>query len=197
MEHILVQILSQMTNISSEEEEGIKESFPIRDYSKGAYLLKENAIAKDAYFVIKGCIREFMLLDGEEKTTAFYTENQSAINFNSMANNSPSIKNFVCTEETRVAVINQEKEQALYARFPRFETFCRQGMEQMMGGEQEKMARFMTMSPEERYKQILEERPELLSRVPQYQLASYLGVKPESLSRIRKRMSQPNTDEQS
>jgi len=189
MGHILVEFMSQMTALSEEECLSIEKSFPIKTFDKGSFLLKEGQIANDAYFVIEGCIREYTLSDGEEMTTGFYTEHQSAIDFYSQANQKPSTKNFVCAEKTTVTILNGEVEKALYKAHPRFEKFCREGMEQMMGGEQEKLSKFMVMSPEARYLNLLEERPDLLNRVPQYQLASYLGVKPETLSRIRKRIA--------
>jgi len=188
MDHILVELMSQLTPLTEEEKLAIKTSFPIKTFDKGTYLLKEGQIAKDAYQVIEGCIREYELIDGEEKTTAFFTENQSAANFNSIATGTPSKRYFICAEKTTVAILNAEKEQQLYKQFPRFETFCRAGMEQMMGTEQENLADFITMKPEQRYMQLLEKRPELLNRVPHHQIASYLGIKPETLSRIRRRI---------
>ena len=188
MNHILVDIMSELTNLTSEEALAIEDNFPLKTFSKGIFLLKEGQISKDAYFVVNGCIRNYELIDGEEKTLDFYTENQSAANFNSLANSIPSKQNFVCIEETTVAVINSKKEQKLYKMFPRFETFCREGMEQMMGTQQEEFLKFLRLTPEERYLNLLNERPNLINRVPQYQLASYLGIKPETLSRIRKRI---------
>lgn len=188
--HILVNILSEITALSSDEIVAIENSFPIKTYPKGTYLLKEGQIAKDAYFVINGCIRNYELVEGEEKTWDFYTENQSAANFNSLANGTKSNVNLVCTEESIISIINTEKEKELYVKFPRFETFCREGMEQMMGNQQEELFKFIKLSPEKRYENLLNERPNLLNRVPQYQLASYLGIKPETLSRIRKRITE-------
>ncbi len=192
MEHILVQIMSEMTQLTTDEALMIEKSFPIETYTKGTYLLKEGQIAKDSYFVVKGCIRSYELCDGEEITLDFYTENQSAANFNSLTNSTPSTLHLVCSEETTVAICNDEKEKLLYEKFPRFETFCREGMEQMMGKQQEEISKFRNLTPKERYQNLLQERPDLIHRVPQYQLASYLGIKPETLSRIRKRITQKN-----
>ena len=189
MDHILVQFMSQLTSLSDEETKDIKEFFPIKTFEKGHLLLKEVAIANDAYYVIKGCIREYELLDGDEKTTGFYTEDQSAINFNSQFNKVPSVKIFECSEKTTVAILNGDKEKSLYKKHPRFEKFCREGMEQMMGAQQKTLSNFIISSPKERYLKLLKERPDLLNRVPQYQIASYLGIKPETLSRIRKQLS--------
>lgn len=189
-EHILVEMMSQLTPLTEEEKLAITDSFPIKAFNKGAYLLKEGQISQQAYFIIKGCIREYKLMDGEEKTTAFYTENQSVVNFNSIKNQTPSKINFRCIEDTSVAIINAEKEQELYRKHPRFETFCRSGVEQMIGTKQEQLTEFITLKPEQRYLKLRDERPGLTNRVPQYQIASYLGIKPETLSRIRARLAE-------
>ena len=76
----------------------------------------------------------------------------------------------------------------MYRLFPRIESLCRIETEKKLGQFRELMAFYLASSPEERYLNLLNTRPNLLTRVPQYQLASYLGVKPESLSRIRGRI---------
>lgn len=189
MRNTLVEMMSNFIDLTNEEKEGILDAFPIKTYQKGTNLLKEGQIAKDAFLVIKGCVREYSMEDGEGKTTAFYTEFQSAVNFDSMANNRPSKYYFTCTEETTVAILNSEKENALYEKFPRFSEVCRVEMEKMLGASQENLSTYKKSTPKERYLNLLENRPDLVQRVPQYQLASYLGVKPETLSRIRKRIA--------
>lgn len=180
--------MSNLTTISDEEALAIEDSFPIRTFEKGDLLTKEGQIEKNAYYVVKGCVREYRLVDGEEKTINFYTEDQSVVNFDSLANRTPSKQNFECSEKTTVAILNTKKEQELYAKFPRFETFCRTGMEKMMGEKQNQLAEFISLKPMQRYQKLQEERPDLINRVPQYQIASYLGIKPETLSRIKLRL---------
>ncbi len=189
MKDTLVQLMSSFIDLTNEEKQGILEAFPVKSYTKGTALLKEGQIAKDAFFVIQGCIRKYSIEDGEEKTAEFFTEFQSAVNFDSMSNNSPSKVYFTCTEDTTVAIINSEKESALYKKFPRFGEVCRVEMEKMFGASQEELTTFKNSTPKERYLNLLKERPNLVQRVPQYQLASYLGIKPETLSRIRKKIS--------
>ncbi len=186
--HVLVDILSQMTTLTEAEAADIAMAFPIVTMPKGAFLLKEGQVAVDAYFVVKGCVRAYRMDDGEEQTLNFFTEHQSVANFNSLAHQTPSDQNFICVEETVVAIVNAEKEAALYQKYPRFETFCRSGMEKMLGDQQAALLALMALDPETRYLKLRNERPDLINRVPQYQLASYLGIKPETLSRIRKRI---------
>lgn len=189
MKHVLVEMMSAMTTLSIEEEQAIISSIPIREYAKGTHLLKEGEVAQDSYFVIEGCVREYTLSDGEEITTAFFTEEQSVANFDSIANQTPSTYYLICNEDVTAATFNTDREQELYRRFPRFESFCRSGMEQMMGEQHEQLKERITLKPEQLYEKLLADRPGLLHRVPQYQIASYLGIKPESLSRLRRRLT--------
>ena len=87
-----------------------------------------------------------------------------------------------------LTVVTPEEERRLFAQFPHFETISRAAVEEELGKTQEQLSSVLLRTPEERYRELLDTRPDLLDRVPQYQLASYLGVTPESLSRIRKRL---------
>ena len=189
MKNTLVKLMSNFIKLTKDEEKGIIEAFPIKSYSKGMNLLKEGQISKDAFIIIKGCVRKYAIINGDEKTYAFYTELQSAVNFESISNNSPSEYFFTCTEDSIVAILNSEKENELYKKFPRFGEVCRVEMEKMLGTSQEDLLNYKNSTPKERYLGVLKTRPELVQSVPQYQLASYLGIKPETLSRIRKRIS--------
>ena len=189
MNHILVRLMSELTPLSENEKMDIESSFPIETYEKGTLLLREGQIASNAYYVIQGFIREYQIVDGEEKTTAFYFESQSAVNFNSLANQTPSKSNFVCGERTILAVLNAKKEKELYKKYPRFEAFCRTGMEKMIGVKHDQLSELIILKPEKRYKKLQQESPHLLKRVPQHQIASYLGITPEALSRIRNRIA--------
>lgn len=189
MKNPLIEIMSNMTRLTPEEETAIIDSFPIKTFKEGKYLLREGQIQNDAYFVISGCIREYILKDGLEKTTSFYTENQTASDYVSATTRVPSNKFFECMEDTRVAIFNLEKEKSFYRAHPRFEMYCREGSDRQIADQQEMLSNYITMSPEERYLKLIEENPSLAQRVPQYHIASYLGIKPETLSRIRKRIA--------
>lgn len=157
-------------------------------YKKGTMLLSEGQIATKSFHIIKGCVRKFHLKDGEEKTTDFYIDQDSIATRPSGKNPIKSKYNLECLEETTAKVVTFKQEEILYKEFPRFQAMCRISTELQLEEYQEKLSKFISSSPTERYLNLMKTRPELLGRVPQYQLASFLGIKPESLSRIRKRI---------
>ena len=190
MENEIVTLISRYLSLTDEEASAFAECIPIKAFKKGDILLREGQVSKDSYFVIEGCVRKYYIINGEERTTEFYIEDESIASLQSYTNKTPANHYFECVEDGRLAVLNYEKEQELFKRVPKYEALCRMSMENDFGEQQEALAKFITSSPEERYKNLLETRPDLIQRVPQYHLASYLGVQPESLSRIRKRIHQ-------
>lgn len=188
MERKFVEYISTFTTLSKEEEEFMLESYPIKQFKKGVCILEEGKQTQDTFLILEGCIRRHRIIDGEDKTTDFYTESDAVAEFESLSQNKPTKHSYSCIEETVVVVINTEKEKVFYKKFPRFEELSRKQTEKMLGENQSELSDFITQSPEERYKHLWNDKPELLQRVPQHQIASYIGVTPESLSRIRKRM---------
>lgn len=189
MENDIVKLISRFLTLDDDERKAFIECIPIKSFKKGEVLLREGQVSRDSYFVIEGCVRKYYIIDGEERTTEFYIEDESIASLQSYKNRTPANHYFECVEDCNLAVLNYEKEQELFKRVPKYETLCRMSMEDNFGEQQEALAKFITSSPEVRYKNLLETRPDLIQRVPQYHLASYLGVKPESLSRIRKRIA--------
>ena len=190
MENKFVEHFNRITPLSEEERNIIAESMVVRTFKKGSVLLKEGQISIDTYFVLNGCIREYILADGEEKTTNFFTEDQWVISVTNFAPQNRSMHFLVCVEDTTVVVGNEREAQEMFKDFPRFETIARVVMEAYFAEQRKLMTSYLTDSPEQRYMNLLKQRPDIFQRVPQYQIASYIGVKPESLSRIRKRMAQ-------
>lgn len=174
--------------LSQEEIEAIVETMTIKQYKKGTVLLREGQISNAAYFVLEGCVRQYYLVDGNEKTNNFFTEEQWVISINSFRQNHPSSHFLDCCIDCSLVVGNREKEESLYKRFPKFETISRMVMEKVFAEQQEIMSSYITDTAEQRYLKLLKSRPDLFQKIPQYQIASYIGIKPESLSRIRKRL---------
>lgn len=175
--------------LTSEEASAITETMNIRQYKKGTVLLKEGEVSMEAYFVLEGCVRQYYLVDGEEKTNNFFTEEQWVVSITSMTQQVPSGHFMECCLDCTLVVGNREKEEYLYKRFPKLESVSRKVMEKVFAEQQEIMASYSTDTPEQRYLKLMKSRPDLFQKIPQYHIASYIGVKPESLSRIRKRIA--------
>ncbi len=184
--------ISNFPFLNAEETEIIVENTLLREFKKGSILLKEGSISKNCYAVVRGCVREFYIKDGLEKTTAFFTEGQSVNSFSSYTNQVPSKHFLECSEDCLLTVGNQSLVDQMSERIPRLTEFITNEVEKDAGALQERMATFMTSSPEERFSDLMENNPGLMNRVPQHQIASYLGVTPESLSRIKKRAYSKN-----
>ena len=187
MEQVLFDFIERYMELSPDEKQLIRELSIIQSYKKGAILLKEGKVSYDSYFVLEGCLRTFSLKNNEEKTTEFYTEMEVLPPASSL-DGSPSLYSISCVEDTVVCISNPELEQEAFARFPRFEMMCRVLSEQLVAKARLELDKFKTSSAEERYLALIESRPDLFQRVPQHQLASYLGITPESLSRLRGRL---------
>lgn len=187
MHDILFDFLSQYVPLGEEEKAAIVALDIFRSVKKGTTLLAAGQLSKDSYFVLKGCIRTYYVIDGEEKTTAFYTE-MDAFSPPCAVHHTPSELYVSCVEDSIVTVTNDDMEAEINGKFPKFETLCRKLSEALLAKERIDFDAFKTSSPEQRYLNLLQNRPDLILRVPQHQLASYLGIQPQSLSRLRARI---------
>lgn len=187
MEKQIIEYLSKYTVITKELENAITESAFFKSYKKGDVLLKEGDFSNECYFILEGCIRSYFLKNGDEKTIEFYTEEQVVTPAN-YAKSMPSQYYLECIEDTVVNVANPALEKEMFEKYPQLESLSRIIAEVIITKNQEAFTEFKTSNPEERYLYMLKTRPDLMQRASQYQIASYLGMKPESLSRIRARL---------
>jgi len=187
MKNTLFDFISKYISLTEDEKNAILSLDLFRSVKKGTTLLKEGQKSQDSYFVLKGCIRTYYIIDGEEKTTAFYTE-MDALTPYCVINKAPSEYFISCVEDSILTVSNSDMEVEINSKFPKFEIMCRILSEELLAKQRIDFDEFKTSSPEQRYLNLLQKRPDLIQRVPQHQLASYLGIKPQSLSRLRARI---------
>jgi CRP-like cAMP-binding protein len=192
MQNLLFDFISKYVSLTEEEKNAIDSLDIFRSVKKGTVLLKEGQKSQESYFVLKGCIRTYYIIDGEEKTTSFYTE-MEALTPPSVISKTPSGYYVSCVEDTILSVSNSDMELEINSKFPKFEIMCRMFSEELLAKQRIDFDAFKTSSPEQRYLNLLQKRPDLIQRVPQRQLASYLGIKPQSLSRLRSRILEKKT----
>ena len=187
MENILFDFISKYISLSEDEKNALLSLGLFHSVKKGTVLLKEGQKTQDSFFVLKGCIRVYYIIDGEEKTTAFYTE-MDVLTPHCVINKAPSEYFISCVEDSILTVSNSDMGVEMNRKFPKFDIMCRMLSEELLAKQRIDFDEFKTTSPEQRYLNLLQKRPDLIQRVPQHQLASYLGIKPQSLSRLRARI---------
>ena len=193
MQDLLFDFISKYISITEDEKNAILSLDIFRSVKKGSVLLKEGQNSQDNYFVLKGCIRKYYIIDGEEKTTAFYTE-MEGLTPHCAISNAPSEYYVSCLEDSILLVADEEMGVELNTKFPKFQLMCGMLSEELLAKQQIDFDEFKTSSPEQRYLNLLEKRPDLIQRVPQNLLASYLGIIPQSLSRLRARIIEKNKE---
>lgn len=193
MQDILFDFIAKYISLTEDEKNALISLNLFHSVKKGATLLHEGQKSKDSYFVLKGCIRKYYIVDGEEKTTAFFTE-LDALTPHCVINKAPSEYFVSCVEDSIITVSNSDMEVEINSKFPKFEIMCRMLSEELLAKQQINFDEFKTSSPEQRYLNLIQKMPDLIQRVPQHQLASYLGIKPQSLSRLRSRVMEKSKE---
>ena len=189
MKSILFKYMSKFTLLTEEQQQTIANEIKIDEFKKGTILFRQGDVPTKCYFVLKGCVRQYSVDEnGKEVTSNFYTEEQAIAVFNNHKLDKSSEYTFVCLEDSVLVVGDLAIEQNMYTKYTQLEVMTRKMIEESFGNVQDEFATFIASTPEERFKTLLLKRAKLIDRVPQHQLASYLGITPESLSRIKKRL---------
>ncbi|MGY5355568.1 Crp/Fnr family transcriptional regulator [Wenyingzhuangia sp. IMCC45467] len=188
MKAALRQFIESFQFLTPDEVTIIVDNTVLRNPKKGEILLREGEVSGECYAVVKGCIREYIIKDGVEKTISFFTEGDPVNAFSSEVTGCPSKSYFECLEDCIVTVGNDSLIDTMIERVPRLEKLIRREVEKEAGKVQDRMADFMISTPEERFITLINTQPNLIHRVPQVLIASYIGVTPESYSRIKKRV---------
>lgn len=155
---------------------------------KKAFLFQDGAICNFIGFVAQGSIRHFHVKEGVEKTCDISFENAWVTDFHSFTNNKAGIMNLQAMEDSVIYLIRKENLQRLYTECAKYETFGRLMAEQVAQRASEIAMSLSSEKPEERFQNLLKKHPNLFQRVPQKYIANFLGITPESLSRIQKRI---------
>ncbi|MDR3058736.1 MAG: Crp/Fnr family transcriptional regulator [Prevotella sp.] len=188
LEELVIKYLSDLIPITDDLKKIIIENSIFKTFKKGTLLLKEGNVSDECYFILKGCIKRYYVIDGEEKITGFYIEKQ-IVTPSSYNSGQPSKYNLSCLEDTIVATSSLSIEKDLYSKYPQLESMTRILGDLSLQNLESEFDNWVCVKPQNRYIELMNKRPDLCQRVPQYQLANFLGLKPQSLSRIRKRLA--------
>jgi CRP-like cAMP-binding protein len=183
-----INIFRQFTDFNDSELEIIMPYFEQKIFKKKSILLEIGKVSNEVFYLINGCIRLYCEKDEEELSTYFFTENMFAGSYDSFLSRKLSKVAIETLEDCEVLVLSHESLESLYQVFPKMNEFIRKAIEQRFVLLHDLFISYLLNSPEERYLTLLKDRPELLQRIPQHQIASFLGITPVSLSRIRNRV---------
>jgi CRP-like cAMP-binding protein len=184
-----INIFRQFTDFHERDLKIIMPYFEPKKFKKKFNLLNAGQVSNEVYYLIKGCIRLYCEKDGEELSTYFFTENMFAGSYDSFLSRKPSKVAIETLEECEVLILTHDSQENLYTVFPKMNEFIRKAIEQRFVLLHDLFISYLLNSPEERYLMLQKDRPDLLQRIPQHQIASFLGITPVSLSRIRNRVA--------
>lgn len=188
-DHTIYPLLQNVTGFSEEEMRIFLSRFEEKNIPKKTTILSYGKVAQEVYFVIRGCMRLYYDKDGVDISAFFFTENMFAGAYDSFTTKTKSRHSIETIEDCHCLSINYNNLQSLYIELPKMNELIRKVLEKRFFELHQLFTSQILDSPEERYLDLLKERPDLLQRVPQHQIATFLGVTPVSLSRIRSRVS--------
>jgi CRP-like cAMP-binding protein len=151
-------------------------------------LLHEGEVSRQAFFIKKGCLRVWFDNDGKDVTFQFFFENQGVSSIESFNSGQPSLFSIESIEPSELLVISKPNMEWLIRELPGYQAYVQAHILQRMNHYARLFLSRIKNNPQERYLELLAENPHIIQRVPQHYIASYLGITPVSLSRIRNKV---------
>ena len=184
----IIESIKSWVPLSIDEEKAFLQILEVKKFNKKEFLLQEGKICNKVSFINNGCMRLFYNVEGVENTVQFFFGDSWYTDYASFLTGNPTIENMQALVETEVIQFKKNDLYKLYNTMPIFERVGRIFAENAFLSISQLNQMKTNEEPEVRYKNLLKRRPELIQQVPQHYIASYLGIKPETLSRIRKRI---------
>jgi CRP-like cAMP-binding protein len=181
---------NKKVQLTSEEEAQIKNYLTPKKLRRKQYLLQEGDVCKHVAFIEKGLLRGYSIDNsGDEHIIQFASEGWAISDLYSFLTGEPATYNIDAIEDSELILINKAANEELLQKMPKYETFTRLNITGAYIAMQRRLTSINSSSLEERYAAFTSLYPDIVQRVPQHMIASYLGLTPETLSRVRKRIS--------
>ena len=186
----LLNYFDRLIPLNKVEKELVKDKFHHRLYRKRQYLLQEGDVCGYFNFVVRGCLRMYKIDDqGNTHILQFAPEDHWVSDIGSFHSLKPSALNVDALEDTVVLQINRDDLISLYRHAPKFDRIFRVLIENSFVRLQQRLLQNISSTAEERYKSFVEIYPHLATRLSQVQIAAFIGISPEFLSRLRNRQT--------
>lgn len=191
MYELILKNVSRFIELTPEEAHFFTALFKPKTVRKKQYLLQEGSVCRYEYFVNRGCLRTFFIDNkGLEHNVQFSVEDWWTGDMYSFLTQKPGRFNIVAVEDSELLCIDHPSLEELYKKVPKFEKFFRHLLQNAFIALQERILSGISETAEERYKNFRKKYASMDKRIPQNQVASFLGITPESLSRVRRQLTQ-------
>jgi len=191
MYNLLLQNISKYIQLTQEERDYFTSAIQIKRLRKKQYLVQEGDVCRYESFVNKGCLRTYHVDEkGQEHIAQFAIEGWWISDMYSFLTVTPARFNVDALEDSELLCLDKPSVEELYIQVPKFERFFRIILQNAFIAHQQRIIANMSKTAEERYLDFINHYPKVEQRVPQHQIASYLGITPESLSRIRRQLTE-------
>ena len=182
----LIEHIRKFIDLDDSEAAIVASYFEQQNFRKKELLLQEGEICNTQYFIVKGCLRLYIINEkGNEQTLQFGIENWWITDYMSLQTQNPTHFYIQAVENSEVLLIDKNKLDELLIRLPKMERYFRLILQKSFAASQMRIKYLYTQSAEERYHHFNTLQPEFVQRVPQYMLASYLDFSAEFMSKIR------------
>jgi CRP-like cAMP-binding protein len=192
-EHTVGAYLDRLVSLAPKERDQIDALIVTRTFRPGEHLLHEGQPCGHVWFLQQGLVRVYFLRDGTDPTAWFVAERGFVSDYASFLSGEPATMSIEALEPTRTQALSREAIETIYRQVERGDRLGRLLAEQLFVATHRRLSSFYLEDAEDRYRAFLRDYPGLLERIPQHLIASFVGVRPQSLSRIRRRMADEGT----
>ena len=178
--------MRRFISLTAEEEALLVSKLSVKDVKKKEHLLQAGQVCHDNYFIVNGCFRLYLVTGkGVEQVIQFGIEDWWITDYVSFKNGKPSDFYIQATENAQVVVLNRKVQEELFVKIPQLEKYFRLVLEKAYSAQLTRIHYIFNLTGEEQYRLMVKNYPAFVQRIPQYMLASFLGITPEFLSALR------------